>query len=144
MSYSGEPNAHALCHCLDCRKISGSSYSNNVIVPEANFKLESGMRSPSSNTIRTRPDNVAGKPKEISKTADTGKNIISHFCADCGTTLFRTGDSFPQAVIIKAGILDDPEWPNQNIPKVELFAPERVKWTSALEGAAQLPGMPPA
>jgi hypothetical protein len=56
--------------------------------------------------------------------------------------MFRTGESFPNAVVIKAGILDDPEWPNQNVPKGELFAGERVKWTPALEGAAQMPGMP--
>ncbi|TVY40311.1 hypothetical protein LSUB1_G003193 [Lachnellula subtilissima] len=124
MSYSGEPNAHVLCHCLDCRKISGSTYSNNLVVPEDNFKV------------------VSGTPKTISKVADTGKTITSHFCGDCGTTLFRTGDSFPNAVIIKSGILDDPEWPNKNVPKGELFAPERVKWVSAIDGAAQMPGMP--
>ncbi|TVY90662.1 hypothetical protein LAWI1_G001416 [Lachnellula willkommii] len=123
MSYSGEPNAHVLCHCLDCRKISGSSYSNNLVVPENNFKI------------------VSGTPKTISKVADTGKNITSHFCGDCGTTLYRTGESFPNAVIIKAGILDDPEWPNKNIPKGELFASERVKWTSPIDGAAQMSTM---
>ena len=42
MSYSGEPNAHVLCHCLDCRKISGSNYSNNLVIPEDNFKVVSG------------------------------------------------------------------------------------------------------
>lgn len=85
---------------------------------------------------------MIGKPKQISKTADSGKNITSHFCGDCGTTLFRTGDSFPNAVIIKVGVMDDSEWPNKNVPKGELFAPERVKWVNAVEGAAQIPGMP--
>jgi hypothetical protein len=107
VNYTGEPNAHVLCHCLDCRKISGGSYSNNIVVPENNFVLESG----------TYPFHLQiifllmflGSPKTISKVADTGKTITSHFCGDCGTTLFRTGDSFPGAVIIKAGILDDPE-----------------------------------
>lgn len=84
----------------------------------------------------------AGKPKEISKTADTGKKITSHFCPDCGTTLFRTGESFPGAVIIKAGILDDPEWPNKNPPKGELFAGERINWINEVKDAAQMPGMP--
>jgi hypothetical protein len=44
-------------------------------------------------------------------------------------------------VVIKAGILDDPEWLNKNVPKGELFAGKRMKWTPALEGAAQLPGI---
>ena len=83
-----------------------------------------------------------GKPKEISKQADSGKKITSHFCPDCGTTLFRTGESFPGAVIIKAGVLDDPEWPSQNKPKGELFASERVAWVTPIEGAAQMDGMP--
>jgi len=123
MSYSGEPNAHVLCHCLDCKKISGSTYSNNVVVPENNFKL------------------VSGSPKTISKVADSGKNITSHFCGDCGTTVYRTGESFPNAVIIKAGVLDDPEWASKNVPKGELFAPRRVEWVPVIEGAAQVPAM---
>jgi len=124
VSYTGEANAHVLCHCLDCRKISGGSYSNNFVLPEENFKIESG------------------KPKEISKVADSGKKITSHFCSDCGTTLFRTSESFPNAVIMKVGIMDDPEWPNKNIPKGELFVGERVKLHGPLEGAAQIPAMP--
>lgn len=40
VNFTGEPNAHLLCHCLDCRKIGGASYSNNIVVPEDAFKLE--------------------------------------------------------------------------------------------------------
>jgi hypothetical protein len=83
-----------------------------------------------------------GKPKEISKTADTGKKITSHFCPDCGTTLYRTGESFPGAVIIKAGVLDDPNFPNNNVPGGELFVGSRVNWNSEINGAQQMEGMP--
>ncbi|CZT11904.1 related to DUF636 domain protein [Rhynchosporium agropyri] len=123
VNFDGEPNAHLLCHCLDCRKIGGASYSNNLVVPEDTFKVE-------------------GKPKEISKQADSGKKITSHFCPDCGTTLFRTGESFPGAVIIKTGIFDDPKWADNNPPKGELYVKERVQWVPALDGAAQIEGMP--
>jgi hypothetical protein len=85
-----------------------------------------------------------GQPKTISKTADTGKQITSHFCPDCGTTLFRTGESFPGKHIIKAGVLDDPEWPSKNVPKGELYAPERLSWLPEIKGAQQVPSMPPA
>jgi hypothetical protein len=43
ISFTGEPKAQKLCHCTDCKKISGGSYSNNIIVAEGDFKLESGM-----------------------------------------------------------------------------------------------------
>lgn len=46
LSYTGEPNDYALCHCLDCRKIGGASYSNNLTIPEQNFKLHSGTPAP--------------------------------------------------------------------------------------------------
>ena len=45
-------------------------------------------------------------------------------------------------MVIKAGVLDDSEWPSKNVPKGELFAGERVNWAPAVEGAAQVPGMP--
>ncbi|TVY84883.1 hypothetical protein LSUE1_G001075 [Lachnellula suecica] len=124
VNYTGEPNAHVLCHCLDCRKISGSAYSNNIIVPDGNFKL------------------VSGTPKTFTKTADSGNTIVSHFCGDCGTTVYRTGDSFPGANIVKVGVMDDPEWPTKNVPKGELFAGQRVPWAKEVDGAAQMPGMP--
>ena len=56
----------ALCHCADCRKMSGSIYSANVIIPDDGFKITSG------------------KPKTISKKADSGNTITSYFC---GTSL---------------------------------------------------------
>jgi hypothetical protein len=138
----------ALCHCADCRKISGGNYSNNIVVPSENFKV------------------LSGTPKQISKIADSGKEITSkshwrrahkvsrltnhllsgHFCPDCGTTLFRHGEAFGGINgmrVIKAGILDDLNIINNTKPGAELFAPERVKWVTPLDGA-QLDAMPPA
>lgn len=51
----------ALCHCADCRKISGSTYSTNAIFPSTQFKV------------------TQGTPKQHSKTADSGNVITSHF-----------------------------------------------------------------
>ncbi|KAK5214856.1 hypothetical protein LTR47_012069, partial [Exophiala xenobiotica] len=76
IEYSGEPAMTALCHCADCRHISGGLYSHNIVVPSENFKV------------------TKGTPRTISKTADSGKQITSCFCPDCGTTLFRYGDTF--------------------------------------------------
>jgi hypothetical protein len=45
--------------------------------------------------------------------------------------------------VIKAGTLDDVDIINNTKPGAELFAPERVKWVEALDGA-QLDAMPPA
>jgi len=124
IEYTGEPQGKALCHCLDCRKISGSTYSTNVIIPEEGFKV------------------IAGTPKTISKTADSGNTITSHFCGDCGSTLFRDGKSFPGAKVVKAGVLDDHEALNDAKPALELFHPTRVNWVPETQGADQVKAMP--
>lgn len=127
MEYSGDPAMTALCHCGDCRKISGGNYSNNIVVPSQQFKV------------------LKGTPKEISKTADSGKQITSCFCGDCGTTLYRYGDTFggiDGMRIIKAGILDDVSVINGIVPGAELFVPERIKWVSGLPDAKQVDAMP--
>jgi hypothetical protein len=38
--------------------------------------------------------------------------------------------------------MDDPEWPNKNIPTGELFVGSRVQLHGPLEGAAQIEHMP--
>jgi len=124
ISYTGEPEANMLCHCLDCRKISGSSYSCNIVVDDSNFKLEKGT------------------PKSISKIADSGKKITSYFCGDCGTTLFRKGEFLPGKHVVKYGVMDDPDWPKNNVPKMEIYASHKVPWWPQIEGASQVDCMP--
>jgi hypothetical protein len=51
----------ALCHCLDCRKISGSAYSTNAIFPRDNFK------------------SLSGTPKEHVVKSASGREITSYF-----------------------------------------------------------------
>src|ERR1700712_4592755 len=51
----------ALCHCGDCRKTTGSTYSTNGIYPEASFKL------------------TQGTPKVFTKAGASGNDMESHF-----------------------------------------------------------------
>ena len=56
--------------------------------------------------------------------------------------VYRTGETFAGKVVLKVGVMDDPQWPNQNVPKVELFDGYRVQWQKPIDGAGSLPGMP--
>ncbi|KAH7110428.1 Mss4-like protein [Dactylonectria estremocensis] len=119
ISYSGQPALTATCHCLDCRKISGTMFSTNILVSEDDFQI------------------VEGAPKAISKVADSGKTITSYFCSECGTTLFRGTESFPGMKIIKAGVLDGPVALQEASPAVELFVTRRPDWVAPFTGAGQ-------
>jgi hypothetical protein len=60
-----------LCHCLDCRKLSGSPYTYNFIAHRSEIK-------------------VTGKtPGKVIKTADSENVVVNYFCSDCGTIDLR-------------------------------------------------------
>ena len=83
-----------------------------------------------------------GKPKEFEKKADSGKSITSYFCGDCGSTLYRAGETFGDARVVKVGVLDGIKPISEAKPAIELYAAERVPWVSAINGADQKKGMP--
>ncbi|KAF2128861.1 DUF636 domain protein [Dothidotthia symphoricarpi CBS 119687] len=114
---TGEIQAKAVCHCLDCRKTTGSTYSTNVIVAGSGFFV------------------TKGTPKRFSKKADSGKTITSNFCGDCGSTLWRESETFGDTKITKVGVIDGTSAIEDAKPAVELFVAERVSWVSAVAGA---------
>ena len=62
---SGEPYRVGLCHCLDCRKHSGSLFHACAIFPAEAVKIE----------------------------GETGEYAGRHFCPRCGSSIFgRSGD----------------------------------------------------
>jgi len=69
-----DPQAVSICHCTDCQSLTGSPYRVTVIC--------SGVR------IR-----MTGKPPKIyAKTGDNGRTRFQHFCAECGSPLFTSGE----------------------------------------------------
>ncbi|RSL71777.1 hypothetical protein CEP53_001335 [Fusarium sp. AF-6] len=100
---SGDPVAQALCHCLDCRRISGSLCSFNWVLPSQQLTV------------------VNGTPKTYTNASNTGNNVTSHFCGNCGTTLWRDGPATQGLVYLKAGTIDsDDERINASQESVEV------------------------
>ncbi|KAF1911486.1 Mss4-like protein [Ampelomyces quisqualis] len=120
---SGDSEASILCHCIDCRKIGGSTYSSNAVYNADGFKV------------------TKGTPKQHKKKADGGNDITSNFCGDCGSTMWREGATFAGKRIIKAGTLDDTSILDNFKADAELYANTRPKWVGAQSGAAQKDGM---
>ncbi|KAL4913983.1 Mss4-like protein [Aspergillus aurantiobrunneus] len=128
IEYVGQPIASGLCHCNDCRKLTGALYSYSIIINRADLK-------------------ITGTPKPVAKTADSGNRITNYFCSDCGTPIYGHGidtSGEPASVaILRAGLFDNPELLDQRKPVVEIYTRSRVSWLSPIEGAEQFPGMLP-
>ncbi|KAL0934047.1 DUF636 domain protein [Colletotrichum truncatum] len=113
-----DPVAAFRCHCLDCRKISGSTNSTNLIVPVPLFSTTSGNL------------------KMFSKTGPSGSSATNFFCGDCGVTIYRHGPATPDVYYVKSGTLDD-EGALKGLckPQMELFAKRRIPWVPLIDGA---------
>ncbi|OLN97583.1 hypothetical protein CCHL11_01000 [Colletotrichum chlorophyti] len=115
---SGKPKAAALCHCTDCRKISGSAFGYSWVVASKDVT-------------------ITGEPKTFTSTAKSGNPVISHFCGNCGVTLYRDGPATNGLMYLKAGTLEDLEDQNSVKPVAEIFTSRRLEWVSPLPGTAQ-------
>jgi hypothetical protein len=78
------------CHCVDCRRVTGSAFNIGVRLAVTGFRL------------------VCGEVKQFSKIAESGTRISRAFCPNCGSPLFTSSPKHPDFIYVKAGSLDDP------------------------------------
>lgn len=86
---TGEPVRVSVCHCLDCKKRSGSSFAAQV-----RFAAEQVT--------------VAGAASDFAYVGDSGDTTRFSFCSTCGGGLFYRQDSAPETIAVALGALDDP------------------------------------
>jgi hypothetical protein len=74
ISYKADvnPDDVVICHCTDCQTFSGAPYRASVAVLLNKLQLD-------------------GAPKEYRKFADSGRQVTTTFCAECGTALYSQG-----------------------------------------------------
>ena len=110
-----DPGAVTVCHCTDCRRLTGSAFRANVRVPVASFVLR------------------GGPPKSYIKTAESGNKRRHAFCGDCGTPVYACAVENPDSYSLRLG----------TITQRAAFAPRRQIWRrSALpwvDGIAAVP-----
>ncbi|PGH14380.1 hypothetical protein AJ80_05970 [Polytolypa hystricis UAMH7299] len=145
IEYTNEPVTSALCHCIDCRKLTGTLYTYSFVFKRSDLT-------------------ITGSPKEVAKTSDSGNHIKNYFCPDCGVYCVINSESIvlannyrgtplyghrikPSGVpdeitIVRAGIFDDIEVLNQHKPTIEIYIGGRVGWLCPLDGVNQFIGMP--
>lgn len=87
---SGESVRVSVCHCLNCKKRSGSSFAAQVRFPEADVKIE-------------------GRFSIFVKVGDSGGRATFHFCPECGSDVYYLIEGDPDGLVaIPIGAFDDP------------------------------------
>lgn len=89
---SGEPVRISVCHCLACKRRTGSAFSFNARFAEHDVS-------------------IAGRSVEYVRMTDKGSRCIYSFCPDCGTTVHYRIDAQPGLIAIPAGAFADPSFP---------------------------------
>jgi hypothetical protein len=87
VSYEAEidPEKVSVCHCTDCQSLTGSPYRVTVICSEQHIRL------------------TGAAPKVYAKTGDNGRTRFQHFCGECGSPLFTSGEGGPDDFGIRWG-----------------------------------------
>ena len=80
-----------ICHCLNCKKWSGSAFGANIWVWRSSFSL--------------RPDYSQHVRGYKDQGTDSGQMTERHFCSRCGCSLFSTVPGW-EAVSITSGTVD--------------------------------------
>ncbi len=94
LTAQGEPLVVGICHCLACQRRTGSA-----------FGMQAGY---DANQVE-----VTGRFTDYARTSDEAdrKVHVSHFCPDCGGTVFYTEPDEPDLVVVMAGAFADPAFP---------------------------------
>ena len=69
-----DPEAVSVCHCTDCQALTGSPYRVTVICSGEQIRM------------------TGQAPKIYAKTGDNGRTRFQHFCSECGSPLFTSGE----------------------------------------------------
>ena len=86
----GEPVRVSACHCLACKKRSGSAFAVQARWPEGQVRIE-------------------GRSQSWSQLGDSGNRVTFHFCPECGSDVHYAIDGkFDGQVAIPLGAFDDP------------------------------------
>jgi len=115
-----EPMFTGVCHCTSCQKQSGGAFNIVVAVPQATLSIQ-------------------GSPKTYTKKGDSGSEVVSRFCPNCGSTILSEPAAMPGASILRAGTLDDTAWLK---PTMEIYCDSAQSWVQLGGGMQRFAKMP--
>ncbi len=113
-----DPDRVSVCHCTDCQALTGSPLRVTVICSGEQIRM------------------TGASPKIYSRTGDNGRKRFQHFCADCGSPLFTSGEGGPDDWGIRWGSIRQRD---RLQPRLQIWCRSAVPWLDDIRG---LPGRP--
>ena len=106
-----EPQRVVLCSCRACQRRTGSPYGAGA------YYLRTQVR-------------TAGTSKEYTRTSDAGRWFTTHFCPECGSSVFWYLERAPDQIGVAVGAFNDPSFPK----------PVRAVWMESKLDWVEFPG----
>ena len=113
-----DPDRVSVCHCTDCQTLTGSPFRVTVICSAEQIRMMGTL------------------PKVYAKTGDNGRRRFQHFCPECGSPLFTSGERGPDDWGIRWGSIRQRD---RLTPKWQIWCRSAVPWLDDVRG---LPGRP--
>ena len=113
LTVKGEPVRVSICHCRACQKRTGSPFGAQARFPAADAV-------------------VSGQSAHWVRTADSGNRIESHFCPNCGSTVFYLPEQEADLIAVAVGAFADPAFP---APEFSVYEHTRHPWVEVPAGA---------
>jgi len=108
---TGEPVRVSVCHCLNCKKRSGSAFAVQERFPAEQVSIE-------------------GRSSTHTMTAESGNRATFHFCPECGSDVhYDINGKFDGMVAIPLGAFDDPYFLS---PEFSVWEERKHDWVDIL------------
>lgn len=117
---SADPMMAGHCHCVDCRKTSGTGHGTHVFFPGPAVTI--------TGTVTT-----------YERATDSGNTVTRAFCPTCGNPIHSANSSMAEAMVIRASSLDDPEIAK---PQMVVYASRAPSWDHVDPALPSFPEMP--
>lgn len=123
LTLAAEPIAVALCHCRDCQKQTGTSFSLVALVPAAAVQM-------------------SGTTAMYATRGESGDAVERTFCPKCGSPVRTDSNATRQQgiTILKAGLLDNA---SELQPTLQIYCDSAHSWLPDLAPIARFAKMPP-
>lgn len=106
----GEPVRISVCHCLECKRRTGSAFSAQARFPTNHVTID-------------------GVTKTFERVADSGRKATYSFCPDCGSTVAYTNEGLEGLVAVPVGAFADPNFP---APRFSVYEHRKHAWVEIL------------